>query len=136
MQKKTFTKEQVAHTLKIQPYMVAAWQKLFDITPTKHEGQEVYSQKDLSTLKAVKELLYEKGFSMDAAKKYLHEKPPLKKTTLRAASPLLFGDSTQPSSAQVFFNSGQSGQLQRDKQLARKLISVKKQLEKLRDTLS
>lgn len=135
MAQKTFTKEQIARTLGIQPYMVAAWQKKFDVKPTVLNGKESYTHKDLATLKTVKELLYEKGFSLDAAKKYLHEKPPRGNTTLRAASPLLFGDTSQPSSAQVFFSSGQVHQA-RDKQLTHKLLTIKKQLEKLRDTLS
>ena len=92
---KKFSKHQMAKKVGIQPYMMAAWENQFDITPDVKNGEAIYSRQHLSRFKVIKELLYEKDCSMDAVKKYLKDNVHLEGTTLMAASPLLFDNQRQ-----------------------------------------
>ncbi len=94
--RKKFTKDQVAKKLGIQTYIMDSWEKQFEIEPTIKDGEQVYSKKQLAKFKSIKELLYEKGLAIDAAKKYIKDHTELEGTTLLAASPLNF-DSQQKS---------------------------------------
>jgi DNA-binding transcriptional MerR regulator len=124
--KKTYSRSQIAQTLGIQDYMVAAWEKQFGIEPVTENGESYYTQKQLSTFASIKELLYEKGLSLTAAKKHLQDGSSLEDITLRAASPVLFEQPKQPREALP----------QRpDPQLTQKLVSVKEQLRKLSKSL-
>jgi DNA-binding transcriptional MerR regulator len=90
LEKKTYTKDQAVEKLGVQPYIMALWEKQFGILTVLAEGQPSYYEEDLEKLTSIKELLYEKGFSIDVAKKYLSENPGIKKGAIIAASPLLF----------------------------------------------
>ena len=155
--KKKYTKHQIAMKVGIKPYMMAAWEQQFDITPLIKNGEAVYSRKHLAQFKEIRELLYEKGFSMDAAKKYLQDKPDLEGTILLATSPLSFDtqrqealkeligvspaeQSSQESSAQQteeLHAKEQQLEEQRahEKEITTKLLSIKEQLVKLSNTL-
>lgn len=123
-QKETFTKDQIVQEVGIQPYMIAAWEKQFEIAPTLIDGEHRYTTQQLMQLRTIKELLYEKGLSMDAAKKYLHDQPDLEDTTLFAASPLLF-QKKQPAHKKSS-----------DEHVMAQLLSIKDKLIKIRNSLS
>jgi DNA-binding transcriptional MerR regulator len=59
--------------LEIQPYVLRYWEKEFPfLTPDKSKsGQRVYSQQELDTIRRIKELLYEEGYTIAGAKKKL-----------------------------------------------------------------
>jgi len=74
-QKKKYSKEQIASKVGVQPYMIATWEKQFEITPIISQGQSIYTKRQLATFRAIKELLYDKGLTPDAAKKQLAQEP-------------------------------------------------------------
>jgi DNA-binding transcriptional MerR regulator len=105
---------------------VSAWEKKFNIEPTVQNGEKTYTDEHLATFRSVKELLYEKGLSMDAAKKYMYDRSELEGSTLQAASTLIFAAAkaqkpTQPNEA--------------EKQYTQRLLSIKERLVKLRNSL-
>ncbi len=148
--KKKFTKEQIAKKVGIQSYMMAAWEQQFDINPLTKNGEPIYTRRQLGTFKAIKELLYEKGFSMDAAKKYLHNKSDLEGNDLIAASPffdthqkealegLLGAPAEQPIASQESSQKNAvnlQAQQEHTKELTTKLLGIKEKLLKLSNTL-
>lgn len=139
--KKKFTKEQVARKLGIQAYIMDAWEKQFEIQPAIKNGETIYTRKHLTQFKAVKELLYEKGFSMDAVKKHLQDHTNFEDTTLIAASPLKFDGplekaiaSVQPKAKEVPSTS-HSLKSPHIKDVTDQLLGIKEQLIKLSNSL-
>ena len=59
--------------LEIQPYVLRYWETEFPVlAPTKSKsGQRVYSEKEISLIRRIKELLYEEGYTIAGAKKKL-----------------------------------------------------------------
>jgi DNA-binding transcriptional MerR regulator len=59
--------------LGIQPYVLRYWETEFPaLSPSKsRSGQRVYSEKELETIRRIKELLYEEGYTIAGAKKKL-----------------------------------------------------------------
>ncbi len=59
--------------LDIQPYVLRYWEKEFPfLSPHKNKsGQRVYSGQELQTIRRIKELLYEEGYTIAGAKKKL-----------------------------------------------------------------
>ena len=127
--KELLTQSQIAQKLGIQTYMVSAWEKKFNIEPTVNDGQKTYTDSDLATFRSVKELLYEKGLSMDAAMKYLHDGSGLEGSALQAGSTL---HSVAARSHQAATPTEQS---LTERQLTQKLLTIKEQLVKLRNSL-
>jgi len=65
---------EVAEELAIEPYILRFWETKFSqISPTKGRGnRRLYNEKDIDTLKSIKDLLYNKGFTIEGAKKLLN----------------------------------------------------------------
>jgi|GEM_PF-1357533 len=65
---------EVAEELDIEPYVLRFWETKFtQISPTKGRGnRRLYNHKDIDTIKSIKDLLYNKGFTIEGAKKYLN----------------------------------------------------------------
>lgn len=97
-EKNTYTKHQLAEKLGIQTYIMDAWEKQFEIEPAEHDGTKVYTHKHLAQFCSIKELLYERGLALDAAKKYFKDQSHLEGAPLMAASPLNFQPQKQPAS--------------------------------------
>ncbi len=153
MAQKKFTKDQIANKIGLQSYILAAWEKQFSIVPLIKNGETLYTRQHLATFRTIKELLYEKGFSMDAAKKYLQDtNADLEGKTLFAASPLLFEpkkEAGRPSLAaqpaveilngapEMAIQPLEQSTPQRniDSQVAAKLLHIKSQLIKLSTSL-
>jgi DNA-binding transcriptional MerR regulator len=59
--------------LDIQPYVLRYWETEFPaLNPNKSKsGQRVYGQKELATIRRIKELLYDEGYTIAGAKKKL-----------------------------------------------------------------
>lgn len=72
MQKIQFRIGQLAKQLNVEKFVIRFWEKEFELsTHRSHGGQRFYSQEDLEQFKAIKSLLYDKGFTIAGAKKLL-----------------------------------------------------------------
>lgn len=72
MQRRQFRIGELAKQLKVEKYVVRFWEKEFDFKSNRSAGkQRFYSEKDLETFMQIKELLYDKGFTISGAKKQL-----------------------------------------------------------------
>jgi len=67
---------ELAHNLNVESFVIRFWEKEFNIKASRSEGgQRFYDQKHLSTFQKIKELLYDKKFTIAGAKEALkHEK--------------------------------------------------------------
>jgi DNA-binding transcriptional MerR regulator len=63
----------------LKPHILGYWEREFrDIRPVKSSrGQRLYRKRDLDAILAIKKLLYEKRYTIDGAKKYLHSQKTL-----------------------------------------------------------
>lgn len=67
--KQYYTKSEITKELGIQPYIMALWEKQFSIEAFVENGQSLYSATDLQKLRSIKNLIYDKGLTLEAAKK-------------------------------------------------------------------
>ncbi len=57
----------------LAPSVLRFWEKEFpQLSPTKRKGQRLYSEKDLELILLIKDLLYERGFTIEGARRYLN----------------------------------------------------------------
>ncbi len=89
MKKRKFRIGELAQQLQVARFVIRFWEKEFKIKTTRSSGgQRFYEEKDFQAFKLIKELLYEKGFTIAGAKKQLKTKKkitsihPSRKTTL------------------------------------------------------
>jgi DNA-binding transcriptional MerR regulator len=119
MQKRQFRIGELAETLGVERFVVRFWEKEFGLKPTRSDGgQRFYEEKDLETLQMIKELLYERGFTIAGAKKHLKDKPTAQRSIIASKK------TTFEQTAQQFS----------DQHIAQ-LIELKAQLEKLQELL-
>ena len=72
MEKRKFRIGELADLLAVERFVVRFWEKEFNFRAHRSEGgQRFYDEKDLKKFSLIKELLYEKGFTIAGAKKYL-----------------------------------------------------------------
>jgi len=75
MQKRKFRIGELAKVLLVERFVIRFWEKEFFIKATRSEGgQRFYHEKDLERFKQIKELLYDKGFTIAGARKQLKGK--------------------------------------------------------------
>jgi DNA-binding transcriptional MerR regulator len=66
----------LAEKLEVERFVVRFWEKEFNIKSHRSSGkQRFYTEKDLERFTMIKELLYEKGFTIAGAKKFLKKGP-------------------------------------------------------------
>ena len=65
--------KEVCNLTGLKPHVLRYWEQEFkDIKPLKSSrGQRLYKRKDLEIIFTIKNLLYEKRFTIDGAKKYM-----------------------------------------------------------------
>lgn len=70
---------EVSSELGIPPYVLRFWESKFHIIkPHKRKGgHRYYSVSDVCRIKEIKRLLYEEGFTIKGAKKFLRERKPM-----------------------------------------------------------
>ena len=70
---KNYKVGEVSQMLGIESYILRYWEKVFpQLNPLKDEnGQRVYTETDISTVKRIKDLLHEERYTIDGAKKRL-----------------------------------------------------------------
>lgn len=91
MNKRQFRIGELAQFLNVERFVVRFWEKEFNVHSTRSKGgQRFYQEKDLKTFSQIKELLYEKKFTIAGAKEALktgkHASPFASKTTMEPNS--------------------------------------------------
>lgn len=76
MQKRKFRIGQLADKIGVERFVIRFWEKEFAIhTDRSDGGQRFYTEEDYTLFKKIKELLYERGFTIAGAKKQLQTTP-------------------------------------------------------------
>jgi len=124
----------LAEKLGVERFVIRFWEKEFNIRPTRSSGkQRFYTERDLEKFSAIKDLLYDKGFTIAGAKRYL--KKPLKKV---AESSVIASQVTtmEPEIACVPHHNKKSESRQScPEELALQMLELQKKLIKLRELL-
>lgn len=72
MNKRQFRIGELAQFLNVERFVVRFWEKEFNVISSRSKGgQRFYQEKDLKTFTNIKELLYEKKFTIAGAKEAL-----------------------------------------------------------------
>lgn len=75
MQKQQFRIGTLAKELRLEKFVIRFWEKEFNIKSSRSVGgQRYYTAQDLEQFKKIRELLYEKKFTIAGAKEALQEK--------------------------------------------------------------
>ena len=117
MQTKQFRIGELSKKLSVEKFVIRFWEKEFNIKPTRSTGQQrFYTERDLQKFTAIKDLLYDRGFTIAGAKKQLGN--------LRSPTALISATKTT-----LTENSSPKVQLHED------FLNLRNQLTKLRDLL-
>lgn len=72
MEKRKFRIGELAEHLAVERFVIRFWEKEFNVKPTRsHGGQRFYDENDAHLFAAIKELLYNRGFTIAGARKEL-----------------------------------------------------------------
>lgn len=95
MQTRKFRIGELAQLLNVERFVIRFWEKEFMMKSSRSDGgQRFYDEKDFEKFKQIKELLYERGFTISGARKQLKVKGAPKTTVL--ASPKTTIDQHEP----------------------------------------
>jgi DNA-binding transcriptional MerR regulator len=120
MKEQQFKIGKLAQELGIKRFVIRFWEKEFGIRSQRTSGgQRFYQYGDFEQFKLIKELLYEKGFTISGAKKILNQK--IKKTV--------------PIIEDIKFDDVKNKALTAHEPLSGKILALQKQLIKLRNLL-
>lgn len=90
MEKRKLRIGELADYLQVEKFVIRFWEKEFHIKAHRSEGgQRFYYEKDLKKFETIKELLYNQGFTIAGAKKYLKNPTPLTKEPAQPQSPII-----------------------------------------------
>lgn len=70
-----FSISEVSQRTQVKPYVIRYWESQFGmLRPARREsGQRKFTQKEIDAILRIKELLYEKGFTISGAKRFLKQ---------------------------------------------------------------
>jgi DNA-binding transcriptional MerR regulator len=75
MQKRKFRIGELAQLLNVERFVIRFWEKEFLMKANRSDGgQRFYDEKDFEKFKQIKELLYDRGFTISGARKQLKSK--------------------------------------------------------------
>lgn len=75
VQKRLFRIGDLAEKLAVEKFVIRFWEKEFNFKTHRSEGgQRFYNDEDLERFQHIKELLYERGFTIAGAKKEIYKK--------------------------------------------------------------
>ena len=75
MQKRQFRIGELAHHLNVEKFVIRFWEKEFDMRTTRSTGgQRFYDDQDIEKFAPIKELLYQKGYTISGAKQQIKER--------------------------------------------------------------
>lgn len=122
MQKRKFRIGELAQLLNVERFVIRFWEKEFIMKANRSEGgQRFYDEKDLEKFKQIKELLYDRGFTIAGARKQLKVK------TVHGATVIAPHKNTQEP---------QEATAQNDKaMIEERILTLQQQLLKLRELL-
>jgi DNA-binding transcriptional MerR regulator len=85
---------EVSTMLGLEPYVLRYWETEFpSLTPKKSgTGHRLYRRKDVEMLLRIKHLLYEKRFTIDGARQFLHEEAKSAHQEIKHEQQILFSD--------------------------------------------
>src|SRR5688572_18159869 len=68
-----FSISEVSQITQVKPYVIRYWESQFSaLKPSRREsGQRKFTQKDVDAIVKIKDLLYEKGLTINGARRYL-----------------------------------------------------------------
>lgn len=122
MQKRQFRIGQLAKKLAVEKFVIRFWEKEFDMSTSRSNGgQRFYDETDLEKFIIIKDLLYNKGYTINGAKQQLKNKNG-KSTNAEqriVASSKITTESTDAAS----------------KEISAQIIALQKKLIKLRELL-
>ncbi len=74
-----FTIGEVAELCQLKPHVLRYWEQEFDqLNPAKRRGNRRYYQRsEVLLVRRIRDLLYEKGYTIEGARQALVEQPPL-----------------------------------------------------------
>lgn len=131
MRKRQFRIGELANRLKIERFIIRFWEKEFSIKTNRSQGrQRYYDEYDLEKFTLIKQLLYERGFTIAGAKREIEGT----KYALQRGTPSDSTDTKTPISEERIAQLKQELQEQR-KQFETQVGDLKDQLRQLRDIL-
>lgn len=146
MDKRRFRIGDLAEELKVKKFVIRFWEKEFDIKSDRSEGgQRFYTSEDLQTFIRIKDLLYNKGFTIAGAKKQLYVDDPslMSEAPVVNTAPVAHTETTvpvpdvapevQPAPASTLVTPAFQEYLSRD--FTRQLADLKEQLTQLSEKL-
>lgn len=85
---------EVSTMLGLEPYVLRYWETEFpSLSPKKSgTGHRLYRRKDVELLLRIKHLLYEKRFTIDGARQFLHEESKSAQKEVKQEQQILFSD--------------------------------------------
>ncbi len=96
---------EVSRLVGVEPYVLRYWETEFPALAPKKSGagHRFYRRKDVETLLQIKQLLYEKRFTIEGARKHLatKEKPARRERAPKNRQPALFASETPPDLAAI-----------------------------------
>ena len=123
MSKRQYRIGDVAKELKLKKFVLRFWEKELNLTPHRSTGgQRFYQEEDFETFKLIKNLLYDRKFTLAGAKKELeslknHKKPIIASQKTDMSIP--FSEMTEKPSINIY----------------NELIEIKQKLKKLQQLL-
>ena len=147
MEKRKFRIGELAQQLNVERFVIRFWEKEFNIKSYRSDGgQRFYSEDDLNTFKTVKELLYEKRFTIAGAKQMLKRgglAPVVKESSIESPSSIIASQVTTFEQSQPQRESspgagtpgaGEPGRLPKD--ITKKLHDLRIKLVALKEQIS
>lgn len=129
MGKRKFRIGDLAEELKVKKYVIRFWEKEFSLESDRSEGgQRFYTKEDLKLFSLIKDLLYNRGFTISGAKKELAVLSPKKDSSMSLDKHIVAA--TKDSSQKNNLNKDNGAEI-----LVNKLKELKKDLENLKDLL-
>ena len=85
---------EVSTMLGLEPYVLRYWETEFpSLAPKKSgTGHRLYRRKDVELLLRIKHLLYQKRFTIDGARQFLHEEAKSAHKEIKQEQQILFSD--------------------------------------------
>jgi DNA-binding transcriptional MerR regulator len=80
-----FSISEVSGLTQVKPYVIRYWESQFGLLrPARRDsGQRKFTQKEIDTIQRIKDLLYDKGFTIAGAKRFLKQESRRGSTQLK-----------------------------------------------------
>jgi len=129
MQKRQFRIGELASYLNVEKFVIRFWEKEFEMRTTRSSGgQRFYDDKDIEKFSAIKDLLYNKGYTIQGAKLQLREQGKRKAASKGEELKIIGSQKTTLD----FENSDKNPSRE---QLEQQIVDLQKKLLKLRELL-